>query len=267
MFVQVPRDSSGIRARAKRGRCDRCWRVVEVVALLLVATGCSGSSSPAGAPRSDAPSTAVSTESARACPNPHGGACLGPLDAGKYTTEVFQPTLTYSVPAGWDNEEDLSGNFLLLPPGEDLAGVDAGTSDYIGVYTRVRASGGCDGLTDAAGITPQEIAAAIRHDRDLEVTQPRQTVVGGLRGLVMDIELIQNPSEECRSFGEAGHAVPLILGVHPSSLDHAMVDGLTMRLYLLAYDGGSLAIEVDDVHQGRNLEDYSELIRDFTFAG
>jgi len=266
MFVQVSRDSSGIRAGADRDRRDRCRWVVDVVALLLMATGCSGNSPPAEAPSSGSTSTAVSTEPAHACPNPHGGICLGPLDAGEYTTEEFHPTLTYSVPAGWDNEEDLSGNFLLLPPGADLAGVDAGTSDYIGVYTGVKASGGCDGLADA-GFTPQQVAAVIRHDPDLEVTQPRQTEVGGLRGLVMDIQLTQDPSKDCPSFGEAGHAVPLILGVPPSSLDHAMVDGLTMRLYLLAHDDGSLAIEVDDVHHGQNLTDYSELIRHFHFGG
>jgi hypothetical protein len=71
-------------------------------------------------------------------------------------------------------------------------GVSARTSDYIGVYTSVKASGGCDGLPDV-GRTPPQIAAVIRQDPDLEVTQPRQTEVGGLRGLVMDIELSQNP--------------------------------------------------------------------------
>jgi hypothetical protein len=266
MFVQVSRDSSDIRGGADRDRRGRCRWVVDLVALLLMATGCSGNSSPAEAPRSSSTSTVVSTEPAHACPNPHGGICLGRLDAGEYSTAEFQPTLTYSVPAGWDNEEDLPGNFLLLPPGEDLAGVDAGTSDYIGVYIGVKASGGCDGLPDA-GLTPQQIAAVIRQDPDLEVTQPRQTEVGGLRGLVMDIELSQKLSKDCPSFGEVGHAVPLILGVPPSSLDHAIVDGLTMRLYLLAHDGGSLAIEVDDVHKGQNLTDYSELIRHFHFGG
>ena len=41
---------------------------------------------------------------------------------------------------------------------------------------------------------------------------------------------------------------------------------LTMRLSLLAHDGGSLAIEVDDLHQGQNLADYSELVRRFDFG-
>jgi hypothetical protein len=187
------------------------------------------------------------------------------LEAGEYTTTQFQPTLTYSVPAEWDNEEDLTGNFLLVPPGGDLAGVDAGTSDYIGVYTAVKASGGCDGPPNT-GSSPQQTAAAIRQDPDLTVERPQPIEVGGLRGLVMDIKPAESPSESCPPFGDNGHAVPLILGIPPSSLDHAIVDGLTMRLYLLAYDGGSLAIEVDDLHRGRNLTGYSELIERFTFG-
>jgi len=191
--------------------------------------------------------------------------CLGPLDAGQYVTQQFLPTLTYSVPEGWDNEEDLSGNFLLVPPGGDLPGVDAGTSDYIGVYAGVKASGGCEGVA-SAGDSPAQIADTIRADRDLEVAEPERTEVGGLPGLVMDITLARQPSDDCPPFG-GGPAVPLILGVTPSSLDHAIVNGLTMRLYLLAHNGGTLAIEVDDVHGGRNLAQYSELIQHFDFGG
>jgi hypothetical protein len=238
--------------------------------LLLLTSGCSEDSSTSEAQRSTVSSgpssTAVSTEPARQCPNPHGGVCLGLLEDGEYTTARFQPTLTYSVPAGWDNEEDLSGNFLLVPPDGDLAGVDAGTSDYIGVYSAVQASGGCDGPPASGAFTPEEIASAIRQDSNLAVTEPQATKVGGLRGLVMDIELAEDLSDDCPSFGEEGHAVPLILGVAPSSLDHAIVDGLTMRLYLLEHDGGSLAIEVDDLHEGRNLTAYSKLIRGFAFG-
>lgn len=233
---------------------------------VLLSTGCSGDSLPVDTPSSASPSASVSAGAEHECPNPHGGVCLGPLDAGQYTTEQFSPTLTYSVPDGWDNEEDLSGNFLLVPPGGDLPGVDAGTSDYVGVYTGVKASGGCQGVA-SAGDTPVQIADTIRADKDLEVTQPERTEVGGLTGLVMDITLARQPSENCPPFGDDGPAVPLILGVPPSSLDHAIVSGLTMRLYLLAHNGGTLAIEVDDVKNGRNLAEYSELIRHFDFGG
>ena len=84
--------------------------------------------------------TAVARETpspAPECPNDEGGACLGALQAGSYETTVFGPAITYRVPDGWANYEDTPGNFLLVPPGDDLEGVNAETSDYIGVYTAV----------------------------------------------------------------------------------------------------------------------------------
>jgi hypothetical protein len=69
------------------------------------------------------PSAAVSSATPAGCPNPDGGQCLGPIAAGTYSTVVFGPTITYTVPAGWANYEDLPGNFLLIPPGGDFAGI------------------------------------------------------------------------------------------------------------------------------------------------
>jgi hypothetical protein len=66
---------------------------------------------------------------------------LGALSAGTYSSSVFQPAITYRVPAGWGNFEDLPGNLLLIPPGGKLSGVDPGTSDYVGVYPRIEAKG------------------------------------------------------------------------------------------------------------------------------
>lgn len=91
------------------------------VALLLLVTGCSADPSTRRpqSPPATTLSASASTQPAQRCPNPNpddGGTCLGPLKAGEYTTQQFRPRLTYSVPAGWDNEESLPGNFLLIPP-------------------------------------------------------------------------------------------------------------------------------------------------------
>ena len=87
-----------------------------------------------------------------------------------YTTEIFTPPLTYSVPDdGWFNYEDQPGNFLLVPPGNTLDGVNAGTSDVIGVYTSVVASrcSGVSGSCDTERVpgvpaTPAAITSWIR---------------------------------------------------------------------------------------------------------
>src|SRR5262245_14091276 len=48
------------------------------------------------------------------CPTLQGQDCRGKLAPGTYTTRAFTPTLTYTVPDGWSNRQDRSGNFVLL---------------------------------------------------------------------------------------------------------------------------------------------------------
>jgi hypothetical protein len=183
------------------------------------------------------------------CPNDHGGACLGPLPAGTYSTTRFQPALTYTVPDEWDNEEDLTGNFLLLPPGGDLAGVDAGTSDYIGVYTSVTPDPGCAAGPDS--LLPQAIAMCLAQNPTLQTTEPKAVDIGGLKGDVLDITATSGGGS-------------LIDGIPPSDFEHGIGPGLTIRLYLLEFGSGSLAIEVDDVGSA-DLDSYSAVIEKFHF--
>jgi hypothetical protein len=227
-----------------------------ILSVGLVIAGCSPVAPPESTP-----------SAAPECPNPHdGGYCLGPLEAGTtYTTELFRPTLTYEVPEGWGNYEDLPGNFLLLPPSGDLNGVDAGTSDYIGIYTSVAALGlSCATTLADTGRTPEEIAAWFKAEPALVVTDGGAVQVGGLSGVVLDLVLAEGGGITCGGMGDTS-LVPLILGWAPSSLEHALISGVTMRLYLLAYGDGTLAIEVDDLEGGANLDEYSAIIESMTF--
>ena len=139
-----------------------------VAALMIAACGQGAPVSPTALPSSPIPSP-----SAAACPNPEGGECLGPLTGGTYATVEFQPGVTYTVPDGWANYEDLPGNFLLAPPSGTLEGVNAGTSDYIGLYDGTApASANCDEVpcSWASRQTPEAMAdwdlipAWARHD-------------------------------------------------------------------------------------------------------
>src|SRR4029450_1280395 len=42
--------------------------------------------------------------------------CLGPLDEGTYTSQRFEPALTFTVPAGWNNVWDARVAFGLAGP-------------------------------------------------------------------------------------------------------------------------------------------------------
>lgn len=230
-----------------------------VIGATLIVAACAS-----GAPGLASPSTGASvatfaapasaTSAAQVCPNPNGEDCLGPLAAGTYTTTHFQPRLTYSVPSGWDNEEDLRGNFLLLPPGGTLAGGDAGTSDYLGVYTQVAPDPACLTTSGPANLDPQAIVACFASRNSLVTTKPQSVTIGGLTGYVLDLKV---------AAGRGAGA--LLMGLQPSGFEHSIGPGLTIRLYLLGLRGGSLGIEVDDLGPV-DLAAYSKVVETFRFG-
>ena len=121
-------------------------------------------------------------------PNRSGGECLGTAwTPGTYSTVAFRPTITYTVPSGWANYEDLPGNFLLLPPGADLAGVDAGTSNYVGIYASVAANSlrlqrpASPGVAITRRALPPPCSARPGMDHGPEESM----IVGGLKGQVL----------------------------------------------------------------------------------
>ena len=79
----------------------------------------------------------------------------------------------------------LGAGFLLLPPGGNLPGVDAGTSDYIGVYTSVTPEG-CASGPDS--LLPRAVAMCLAQQPTLQTTEPKGVDVGGLKGYVLDVK-------------------------------------------------------------------------------
>jgi hypothetical protein len=205
------------------------------------------------------------------CSNPDQGACLDTLAAGTYTTDAFQPGLTYTMPEGWQNLSDLQGEVFFLAPGQSLEGVNAGGSDYIGVYTSVRALNRrcrteAEAASDQPGVarTPQALAAEFQARRGLATTTPRAVSIGGLSGLVMDISMAADWTGTCFYLDEP--AVQLMGGVAPSDFEHGILRDLTMRLYLLRRGDSTLAIEIDDYSNGANLDAYSRIVEAFEFG-
>ena len=82
-----------------------------------------------------APVTGQAT-GARACPVPQSGTCLGKLTAGQYTSLTFQPKLTFRVTNGWANYLDMSGLYLLQPPGAQPPG-NSIVGSFVGLETSV----------------------------------------------------------------------------------------------------------------------------------
>lgn len=255
-------------------------------AILVLVAACAGpdAAGPSGQDPSAAPSggdvetpapASPSAEPSEAapqptCPNPHGGVCLGPLAAGTYTTKAFGTELTYSVPDGWVNHEDLPGNFLVIPPTASLEEIDAGTADYIGVYDGVAAaSGDCEARPqDGLDRSPDAIAAWFGAHDGLETTEPAAVTVGGLDGVVLDLQLAAGYAAGCPYEGYEGvPMVPMLIGVAPSDIEHVVLGETVTRLYLLTGENGRvLAIEVSDVPGGMDLAELDAIVDDFAFS-
>jgi hypothetical protein len=243
-----------------------------LVATVAAVSGCTSNSDQASPVNPDSqslvatPSSPSTAQTPDPCPNPDGQACLGRVDAGTYTTTVFQPTLTYTVRAGWANYEDTPGNFLIVPSWATLQGVDPGTSDYIGVYTRVAADSCADAPRHGVPDTITGISHWLARQRTFTSTRPQTAAVGGLHGVVQDLtEVPGAPASPCHN-GLPGS--PLIVGLAPSDLAHSVVPGLRLRLYLLGFRGGVLAIEVDDIarNHGRDMAALDQVVMSMTFA-
>jgi len=250
-------------------------RIVVVAAAWALLTSCgSGSSAqpsgePADSPGAAVPSSEVTTRPP--CPNPEGQFCLGKLEAGTYTTVQFQPPLTYTVPDGWGNYEDMAGNFLLVPPDGRLKGVNAGTSDFIGVYRSVLAHANACPSVAAPGVgsTPAAIMRWLRRNPAMAASPPQPATVGGLSGFVTTLRMAPSWTMTCRySHGEP--IAPLIVGSGSTFLDHNLIPGQATRLYLLesTTDEGqaaALAIEVVDIEDAGHLGGYSRLVEQMQF--
>jgi hypothetical protein len=207
-------------------------------------------------PQTSAPTPSPITAAPdRPCPNPDGGYlnhCLGALDPGAYRTTTFEPSFRYSVPAGWWNVEDTSGNYVLLPSGESLSRFRSGMSDYVGVYSSVAAPAGCDEYPDSSiATTVQAYLGWLEAQPSLVVSAPKPVVVGGLDGTQVDVSLSSEPA--CSDPDVVGPFMPVLLGTNTSLLGYEpgkrsdRVDSNTrLRLILFDRPGTLMVIELAD---------------------
>jgi hypothetical protein len=202
---------------------------------------------------------------ARRCPVPDSGTCLGTLSAGTHTATSFRPRLTFTVPGGWSNYLDISGLYLLQPPGAEPPG-NTIAGGFIGLETRVAPEAAdCQSPVGGVGTTPAAIEGWIARQHDLVVSNKHAVTVGGLRGVSLDIRMAKG-AKGCLSAGATVPAAPLLVGVGPSSFDHEVAPRVAERHYLLAYKGGTLDIQMIDTSGGHHLPSYAAIVNSFHFA-
>ena len=193
---------------------------------------------------------------------PPGQVCLGPLEEGTYRSERFEPALTFTVPAGWNNVWDTHGAFGLWAPGWSDNGADQGTDCRIGPspcgylfdqpglsvrrdpqpiwLERDNIDEGCMPRADATvGTSALEVATWVANHPAIATEAPSPVEAAGLTGYVLDVSLADTWREGCPE----PRAVWLFEDLY---LRDQIFEFTTARLILLDLpDGGSILIWID----------------------
>jgi hypothetical protein len=170
---------------------------------------------------------------------PPSQVCLGPLDEGTYTSQRFEPFLTFTVPAGWNNPWDTRGEFTLWTPGWS-PGNTLFTEPGLHVRLDPRPEGGCVDAT--VGTSAIELANWVADHPAIAAAAPSPVEVSGLTGYQLEVSLADTWRESCP---DGPGAVWLFEGLYLRD-SNRFPQHATMRLILLDLpDGGSVLIAID----------------------
>ncbi|HYZ12251.1 MAG TPA: hypothetical protein VFA08_01410 [Actinomycetota bacterium] len=205
---------------------------------------------------------------------PPSQVCLGPLEEGTYTSQRFEPAVTFTVPAGWNNPWDTRGSFDLWTPGWSDNGADQGIDcrsdpmpcgylfDQPGLtlIRNVRALEGCSDAVEAGvGTSALQLATWVSDHPGIATDGPSPVEIGGLAGYQLDVSIAETWHKSCP--GRAGFVT-----VEP--LEGAgLTDGArewygTSRLILLDLpDGDNVLIQIN----GTEVDAAMPVVRSFAF--
>jgi hypothetical protein len=88
-----------------------------------------------------------------------------------------------------------------------------------------------------------------RTQMNFAVSNVHDAEVGGRSGVVLDLQAAPDvPLDHCREGGTKVEVNSVISGIEGSSLDHGVINDMTMRLYLLRDHERVIGIEITDIH-------------------
>ncbi len=178
-----------VRKEGKR-KIRRIGVSLSLVVAVVVAGAC-------GSGESDAPNTeAQGTTSATAKNNtlPKQG---GPMPAGQYTTEKFEPAFSFAVGKGWG---------ITLPEMPDALGIGPGLKEGI-TFTKTRRvfdpSKPSEMETVPAPETTDEWVSWFQKHPNLDTSKPKPVTVGGASGMRIDVKASSVPRNYPNECGDS----------------------------------------------------------------
>jgi hypothetical protein len=190
--------------------------------------------------------------------------CFGPLEEGTYTSQLFEPAVTFTVPPGWNNPYDTRDSFDLWTPGwsdgwddPDDPGVYLFDHPGLSLFRDVRPREGCSARVYATvGTSAIEVATRVAAHPGIAAGAPSPVEIGGLSGYQLDVSI----AETWRSCPIDGAQATVPLFDQLSLIKHPGY--ATMRLIVLDLpDGGNVLIEID----GKQVDAAMPVVRSFEF--
>lgn len=187
------------------------------------------------------------------CPAYPEDFCLGPLDPGPHVTNFFEPqeaaspdwqldpaAMAYVVAEGWSNTYDAVNEYTLEPL------VKTGdTGVYMWTDVTIVADARPCGTSPRPGgrASPAAFVAWLAEQETLKTAQAAKVNVGGLEGLLIDLEVRPGAALQCS--GDGVPYAPFLVHVEGSGLQWGFKKDTRNRLYFLDLtDGRTLVIDV-----------------------
>ena len=186
-----------------------------------------------------------------------------PSSPAASTSRAFQPALTYTLPPGWENPEDLADFFRLRPTGPESEGIYLFRDP-----TPASQDASCpETAQPLVGGSSKDMIAWIRSLPGLVVSDPAPVTIGGLSGETIDLGIVNGWKTSC-PFANGLPTVPLFVG---ASGDYRWVIAGTERLRLAVLDapGGTVVVDIDSF-DGQNVNELlsaaDPIVKSFSFA-
>lgn len=175
---------------------------------------------------------------------PTGTPAPSPLPAGTYTSQVFTPAATFTLPDGWRLTSDSASYLALYPVTTDYAGIHLFRDPQAASQAETCPTTPEPGI----GTLSSEMSTWIRGLPGLDVSTPRMVSIGGLRGVEMDIRIADTWVLSC-PFANGLPAVPLFVA-NGGDLRWVVAGSEKLRLSLLDVPGGGTVVVDIDAFDG-----------------
>jgi hypothetical protein len=194
-------------------------RLVLGIAMALVVAACGSSAATVG-PASGSPAPSA-------------------LPAGTYTSRVFAPATTFTVPDGWVLAADDPTYLGLHPVATDVIGLHLFRDPVAEAQDKACPASAEPGI----GKDSLALLAWMRSLKGLVVSTPSLVTIGGLSGSSVDIGIAADWTQSC-PFANGLPTVPLIKN---TDIDRWVIAGdERLRLFLLdAPGGGTVVVDID----------------------